>query len=212
VSGDAIRLRTVHPPPPLAAWPTTRAQRTHRARAPATLVGVRIRDATADDLAAISAIYNATIPTTTAAWTEHPESLADRRTWFAHQQAAGNATLVADDDEGTVVGFTAYGDFRDTTKWPGYCHVVELTVHVTEAHWGAGVGRALIAELVERARAAGKTQIVAGIDGDNDASIRFHNRLGFREVARMPQIGIKFGRLLDLVLMQRSTAEPVTRR
>ena len=117
-------------------------------RAPATLVGVRIRDATVDDLAAISAIYNATIPTTTAAWTEHPESLADRRAWFAHQQAAGNATLVAD-DEGTVVGFTAYGDFRDTTKWPGYCHVVELTVHVTEAHWGAGVGRALIAELVD---------------------------------------------------------------
>ena len=168
---------------------------------------MRIRDATADDLAAISAIYNATIPTTTAAWTEHPESLADRQAWFAHQQAAGNATLVAE-DEGTVVGFTAYGDFRDTTKWPGYCHVVELTVHVTEAHWGAGVGRALIAELVDRARAAGKTQIVAGIDGDNEASIRFHRRLGFREVARMPQIGIKFGRLLDLVLMQRSTAEP----
>ena len=52
---------------------------------------------------------------------------------------------------------------------------------------------------------------MAGIDGDNDASIRFHRRLGFREVARMPQIGVKFGRLLDLVLMQRSTAEPVTR-
>ena len=169
--------------------------------------GVLVRDATADDLAAISALYNATIPTTTAAWTEQPETLADRQAWFAHRAAAGDAVLVAEQD-GVVVGFTAYGDFRDTTKWPGYRHVVELTVHVAEAHWGTGVGRALLTELIRRARAAGKTQIVAGIDGDNDASMRFHARLGFREVARMPEIGTKFGRLLDLVLMQRATADP----
>ena len=178
---------------------------THRA---AKLGDVLIRDAAAADLVSISAIYNATIPTTTAAWTEQPETLADREAWFAHQQAAGHAVLVAEDD-GTVVGFTAYGDFRDTTKWPGYRHVVELTIHVTEARWGTGVGRALLTELIRRARAAGKTQIVAGIDGDNEASIRFHARLGFREVARMPEIGTKFGRLLDLVLMQRATAEPL---
>jgi phosphinothricin acetyltransferase len=182
----------------------------HEALGWGKLGGVRIRDATAGDLAAISALYNATIPTTTAAWTEEPETSAERRAWFDRQLVAGNATLVAAID-GEVVGFSAYGDFRDTTKWPGYRNVVELTVHVAEAHWGAGVGRALITELVERARAAGKTQIVAGIDGDNEASIRFHERLGFREVARMPEIGVKFGRLLDLVLMQRATAEPITR-
>ncbi len=90
-------------------------------------------------------------------------------------------------------------------KWPGYRYVVELSVHVAEAHRGAGIGRELLTELIARARAAGKTQIVAGIDGDNLASIRFHERLGFREVARMPSIGLKFGRWLDLVLMQRST-------
>jgi L-amino acid N-acyltransferase YncA len=166
---------------------------------------VLIRDATADDLAAISALYNATILTTTAAWTEEPETIGDRETWFARQQAAGYPTLVADDG-GTVVGFTAFGDFRDTTKWPGYRPVVELTIHVAESHWGRGVGRALITELIARARALGKTQIVAGIDGANEASIRFHERLGFREVARMPEIGVKFGQRLDLVLMQRSTA------
>jgi phosphinothricin acetyltransferase len=172
---------------------------------------VIVRDATADDLGAISAIYNATIPTTTAAWTEETEALADREAWFARQQAAGHATLVAVDETGAVVGFTAYGDFRDTVRWPGYRQVCELTVHVAEASWATGVGRALVAELVERARAAGRTQIVAGIDGANEASIRFHARLGFRVVARMPEIGVKFGRLLDLVLMQRSTAEPIRR-
>jgi phosphinothricin acetyltransferase len=64
-----------------------------------------------------------------------------------------------------------------------------------------------VAELIAAARAAGKTQIVAGIDGDNLASIAFHHALGFRQVARMPRIGFKFGRWLDLVLMQRSTDE-----
>ena len=167
-----------------------------------------IRDATREDLAYISALYNATIPTTTAAWTEQPETLADREVWFARQQEAGYPVLVADDD-GRVVGFSAFGDFRDTAKWPGYRLVVELTIHVAEAYWGKGVGRALITELIGRARGLGKTQIVAGIDGANEASIRFHERLGFREVARLPAIGIKFGRTLDLVLMQRSTGAEV---
>jgi phosphinothricin acetyltransferase len=172
---------------------------------------VRIRDATVDDLAPISALYNATIPTTTAAWTETTEDLADRVAWFASQQAAGSPTLVAEiDDE--VVGFTALGDFRDTVRWPGYRFVAELTVHVAESKWGQGVGRALITELLLRASALGKTQIVAAVDGDNQASLRFQQRLGFVEVARMPSIGLKFGRWLDLVLLQRSTAPELPER
>jgi L-amino acid N-acyltransferase len=167
---------------------------------------VPVRDATTADLATISALYNATIPTTTAAWTETTESLAERQAWFDQQQAAGYPVLVAEGDDGSVVGFTSFGDFRDAVKWPGYRHVVELTVHVDEAHWGHGCGRALITELLARAAALGKTQIVAAVDGDNEASLRFHERLGFVEVARMPAIGFKFGRWLDLVLLQRPTA------
>jgi L-amino acid N-acyltransferase len=168
-------------------------------------VRVRIRDATAADLAAISAIYNATIPTTTAAWTETEETLAERVAWFAGQQRDGYPTLVADDD-GTIAGFTAFGDFRDAVKWPGYRYVVELTVHIAEPYWGRGLGRGLITELLARARTLGKTQIVAAVDADNEASLRFHARLGFAEVARMPAVGYKFGRWLDLVLLQRPTA------
>jgi L-amino acid N-acyltransferase len=170
------------------------------------LDAVEIRDATSADVAAISAIYNATIPTTTAAWTEELETVDERARWFEEQRRAGHATLVADDD-GTVVGFAAFGDFRDTSKWPGYRHVVELSIHVVETHWGRGVGRALVTALIGRAREAGKTEIVAGIDGDNTASIRFHEKLGFREVGRMPSIGFKFDRWLDLVLLQRTTAD-----
>ena len=65
------------------------------------------------------------------------------------------------------------------------------------------MGRALLEALIDRARAAGLHAMIAAVDGTNTASIRFHERLGFREVARMPQVGTKFGRWLDLVLLQK---------
>lgn len=165
-----------------------------------------VRDATVADMPAVSGLYNAMIATTTAAWTEAQETTADRLAWFEEQQASGFPVLVADED-GDIVGFCAFGDFRDTEKWPGYGFVVEQSVHVREDHWGRGVGRALVSALIGRARDLGKTQIVAGVDGGNEASIEFHHRLGFVEVGRMPAVGFKFGRWLDLVLMQRGTAD-----
>ncbi len=104
---------------------------------------------------------------------------------------------------GTVVGWATYGDFRDSARWPGYRHTVEHSIHVREACWGRGVGRALVEALTTRARRDGKHVMVAAIDADNLRSIRFHEHVGFVEVARMPEIGEKFGRRLDLVLMQR---------
>ena len=72
-----------------------------------------------------------------------------------------------------------------------------------EAWWGRDVGRRLLEALIERARAGGLHVMVGAIDGDNAASIRFHERLGFQVVARMPEVGRKFDRWLELVLMQR---------
>jgi len=66
-----------------------------------------------------------------------------------------------------------------------------------------GVGRALIEALLDRARADGVHAVIAGIDAENERSLRFHERLGFVEVARMPEVGRKFDRWLDLVLLQR---------
>ncbi len=80
--------------------------------------------------------------------------------------------------------------------------MVEHTIHVDTGQWGKDVARLLMAALVDRARAAGKRAMIGGIDGENERSIRFHRRMGFVEVARMPGIGEKFGRPLDLVLMQ----------
>lgn len=163
-----------------------------------------IRDATTADLPAISALYNALIATTTVAWTEVPERLEDRERWFASRSGDGDATVVAVADDGRIIGYAAFGPFRDNAKWPGYRTTVEHTVHVDAAHHGTGVGRGLIEALVDRARAQGMHVMIGALDGANDASIRFHERLGFEVVGRLPETGRKFDRWLDLVLVQRT--------
>jgi phosphinothricin acetyltransferase len=168
---------------------------------------VRIRDAGTADLEAIREIYNALLLTTTIAWSEERQTAQERAAWFERQTTAGFPVLVAEDEGGEVAGFTAYGDFRGAGKWPGYRFTVEHTVHVREEQWGRGVGRLLLMTLMERARVAGKHVMVAAIDGDNVESIRFHERLGFTVVGRLPEVGSKWGRWLDLVLMQRILSE-----
>jgi L-amino acid N-acyltransferase len=171
---------------------------------------VIIRAATAADAPALTELYNAWIPTRTITWTEEPTTSEQRAAWLERQAADGLPVLVADED-GDVLGYAAYEYYRGEGKWPGYRQTIEQSIHVREDSWGRGVGRALIETLLERARAAGVHVMVAAIDAKNVESLRFHERLGFVEVARMPQTGVKFGRWLDLVLMQRvldSRAQP----
>jgi phosphinothricin acetyltransferase len=162
---------------------------------------VIVRDARVDDMVVVCDLYNAVIGTTVA-WSETPESPDERMTWFEEQQHNGYPVLVADAG-GEVVGFTSYGSFRGAGRWPGYRHTVEHTIHVDRDHWGAGIGRRMLAELIERASAVGMHAMIGAIDADNVASLRFHERLGFHEVARMPEVGFLFGHWLDLVLVQR---------
>ena len=166
---------------------------------------MHVRDATSLDLGAITDIYNELIPSRTVTWTEHLDTVEDRTSWFEHQQVCGHPVLVAADRaDGDVVGFATYGEFRDNAKWPGYRHTVELSIHVRGDQWGRGVGRALMTELVGRARLNGMHVIVAAVDGDNPESIAFHERMGFRVVGRLEQTGYKFGRWLDLVFLQQT--------
>jgi L-amino acid N-acyltransferase len=167
-----------------------------------------VRDAVADDVAAMTDIQNALISTTTYEWRDDPHTVEDRAEWLAGKQRDGWPVLVAFDDEtDKVVGLAYYGDFRDSTRWPGYRTTVEHTVHVRDDQWGRGVGRMLMTELEHRARTQGKHVMVGGIDGSNEGSIFFHLRLGYEEVARMPQAGVKLGRWLELVLVQKMLDE-----
>lgn len=163
-----------------------------------------VRDATLEDAEDILAIYNFAAINTTAVWTDGPADLASRRDWIRARQEAGYPVLVAKGRD--VVGFASFGDFR---PFPGYRHTVENSVYVDERHHRAGIGRSLVAALIERAIALNKHAMIAGIEALNAGSIGLHASLGFIEVARMPEVGCKFGRWLDLVFMQKQLASGV---
>jgi L-amino acid N-acyltransferase len=164
---------------------------------------VRIRPAIPADAHDIAEIANALLHTTTYEWTEHEHTPCERRRWLDERHHRGDPVLVAHTGDAEVVGWASYADFRDSGRWPGYRFTVEHSIHVRESHWGRGVGGALLLALADHARAAGKRVMVAAIDSSNERSLAFHVGFGFQEVARMPGIGEKWGKRLDLVLVQR---------
>jgi phosphinothricin acetyltransferase len=160
---------------------------------------LQISDATEADLAGLLGIYNDVIATSTAIYSDVPVTLEERRQWWRSRTAQGYPVLAARDAHG-VAGFATFGDFR---AWPGYRFTVEHSVHVRANGRGQGVGTLLVQALLPRAAALGKHVMMAGVDADNAASIRFHERLGFERSGRLREVGYKFGRWLDLVFLQR---------
>lgn len=160
---------------------------------------MELRDAAEDDLAGLVDIYNDVIATSTAVYSDTPVTLGDRREWWRARLAAGYPVLVARDESG-VIGFATFGDFR---AWPGYRFTVEHSVHVRADRRGGGVGTRLLEALFPPAAALGKHMMIAAVDAANGPSIRFHERLGFRQAGCLLEVGYKFDRWLDLVLLQR---------
>jgi L-amino acid N-acyltransferase YncA len=159
----------------------------------------KIRAASTEDLPAIVVIYNDAVLRTTAIWNEATVDAENRRAWLDARRAQGYPVLVAEVG-GAVAGYGSFGDFR---PFDGYRHSVEHSVYVAESHRRRGIGSELILALVEEARRLGKHVIIGGIAADNAASIALHAKLGFSETGRMPEVGKKFGRWLDLVFMQK---------
>jgi L-amino acid N-acyltransferase YncA len=160
--------------------------------------GPSLRAARPEDLPQILAVHNDVIETSNAIFSEQPDTLEGRSDWFGQRAAAGLPVLVAETD-GEVLGFASYGPFR---PWQGYRETVEHSVHVRADSRRQGLGRMLLEALISHAREAGLHVMVAGIDGENAASIALHRSLGFEHVGLMPEVAIKHGHRLDLVLMQ----------
>jgi len=160
---------------------------------------MEIRDAAESDLPGLLAIYNDVIATSTAVYSYLPTTLEERTTWWRARVDMGYPVLAAVDDSG-VLGFSTFGDFR---TWPGYRFTVEHSVHVRADTRGRGVGKELVKALFPRAAALGKHVMIAGVDAANEASIRFHERLGFEKSGHLREVGHKFDRWLDLVFLQR---------
>ena len=160
---------------------------------------MEIRDAAESDLPGLLVIYNDVIATSTAVYSYQAVSLEERTQWWRARVGQGYPVLVALDQSG-VLGFSTFGDFR---TWPGYRFTVEHSVHVRQDRRGHGVGKELVTALFPRAEALGKHVMIAGVDAANEASIRFHERLGFEKAAHLREVGHKFDRWLDLVFLQR---------
>lgn len=159
-----------------------------------------IRDATDADAAAIAAIYNDAVVNTTAIWNEVTVDGANRVAWMGDRRRLGYPVLVAvDGNDGAVIGYASFGDWR---AFDGYRHTVEHSVYVRSDRRGGGIGRALLLVLVDRARALGKHVMVGAIEAGNAASIALHENVGFQRTGLMPQVGMKFGRWLDLAFLQ----------
>lgn len=155
-----------------------------------------IRQAGPGDIEAIRVIWNPLIRDTSVTFT----TLEKTPTTLAADIAARGAAFLVAEEAGAILGFATYGAFR---SGPGYAHTAEHTVILASAAQGRGVGRALMAELEEAARAQRLHALVAGVSAENAGAIAFHTSIGFQQVAHMPEVGRKFDRWMDLVLLQK---------
>ncbi|MTH77449.1 GNAT family N-acetyltransferase [Paracoccus aestuariivivens] len=158
-----------------------------------------IRPATQQDLPVILAFWNPQIRETTITFSSEEKTLAGLEQMIATRRAAGREFLVAETENG-VLGLVTYDQFRGGN---GYVHAMEHTIILADGARGKGIGRALMAAIENHARAGGAHTMVAGVSGENDMAIAFHQAVGYEPVGRLPQSGRKFDRWLDLVLLQK---------
>ncbi|QLP98915.1 MAG: N-acetyltransferase family protein [Rhodoblastus sp.] len=157
-----------------------------------------VRDATEADLPAILAIHNEAILNSLSIWQNEAAPLSNRQAWFAERRANGFPILAAELD-GALAGYASYGPFR---AGAGYDATVEHSIYVRKDLRGRGAARALMAALIDHARAGKRHVMVAAVGLPNDASLALHRGLGFREAGVLRGVGLKNGRRLDLALLQ----------
>lgn len=157
-----------------------------------------IREATVADAAAIADIYNHYVLTSTATFDTETKSVADREQWLSEHDSRHPVLVVV--QGGEVVGWGSLSPWRSR---PAYARTVEIATYIADGHRGQGIGRALLVELVERAARAGHHAIVAQITGENAASLALTEGSGFERVGVLSEVGWKFDRWLDVVLLER---------
>jgi L-amino acid N-acyltransferase len=158
-----------------------------------------IRPIVSSDVPAVLAIWNPFIRDTAVTFNSAEKTAHGLAADITTKEGDGKAFFVAELD-GAVVGFATYGQFRGGV---GYAHTMEHTVILSQSAHGRGVGRALMTAIEDHARVAGAHSMFAGVSAENAAGEAFHAALGYVEVARLKQVGFKFGRWMDLVLMQK---------
>ena len=160
-----------------------------------------VRPSTPDDLAAIQAINAHAVLHGTGTFEIDPPPLQEMARRRDEVLARGLPWLVAEAD-GAVSGYAYAAPFRPR---PAYRFTLEDSIYLAPQAQGRGIGRLLLAELLARCQASGARQMLAVIgDSGNQASVALHHALGFRPAGTLASVGCKFGRWLDVVLMQRA--------
>ena len=158
------------------------------------------RLARADDAEAIRRIYNREVTESTATFDLVPRSAEDQARWMEDHAGAYAAVVGVDEATGAVAGFASLSPYRTR---PGYSTTVEDSIYVDADHRGTGVGRLLLTEVVRLAEASGFHAVMARISGAQEPSLALHRSCGFELVGVEREVGRKFGRWLDVALMQR---------
>ncbi len=156
------------------------------------------------DADAVRAIYNREVLESTVTFDMVERSAEEQQAWIDQHSGAHAAIVAVEDADDTILGFASLSPFHAR---PAYAPTVEDSVYVHREHRGRGVGRLLLGELVTLARDHGFHSIVARIVGGHEASIALHVGCGFEHTGVEREVGRKFSRWLDVVVMQRMLSE-----
>lgn len=157
-----------------------------------------LRLATEADLPAINEIYNYYVERSTCTYQLEPETAEARLAWFRQHSPERYPVIVAE-VEGGVVGWGSLSKFRDRA---GYAPSVEASIYIRHDLHRRGLGRAILCDLIERARAGGFHTLIGGASAEQTASIALQESLGFTRVAHLKEVGLKFGQRLDVIFFQ----------
>ena len=158
---------------------------------------VTVRPARAEDAGAIAAIYNHYVLTSTATFDTEPKSAEDRRRWLVERDPR-HPVLVAE-REGLVLGWASLGPWNPR---PAYRNTAEVGVYVAADEHGRGVGGRLVRQVIEAARAGGLHALIGQIVAGNEPSLQMSRTVGFELVGTLREVGHKFGRWLDVVVLE----------
>ena len=158
-----------------------------------------LRPATPDDADSIARIYNDAVISSTASFDVAPQPIGTRRVWLTDRDAR-HPVIVAETDDGHVV---AWASLSRWSERPAYDATVEMSIYVDDAARRQGLGRALMAKLLDVAPSLGVHSVISRIVVGNEGSIRLSEQYGFCEVGVMHECGRKFGRWLDVVILEK---------